>query len=450
MSTVEMTPAKESAPTLLRSVAKPKDSIRSLTLLVVLVGVVWRLTRYLLCFPVWGDESMLLVNYLDRTYLDLAGPLENCQVAPLLFHWAELTAIRLLGTSEYAVRLPPLLACLGSVLLFGRLARLTLSPLARRFAVAILAVSIWPATLGSLVKPYTFDLFFSLALLLCAVTFHRTARLLPLLALTLLVPVAILASYPAVLVAGAVSVALMPVVWRQGRLSTWAIFIIYNLLLLTIFAGHYLVIGKAQLASAVKDSTTAAEMQAYWQHGFPPTEPFALVNWLVLAHTGQMAAYPIGAAAGGSVVTFLLCLVGGKRLWHRRRWLLGLFAGVVALGIIASALRGYPYGASCRLAQHLAPIFCLLAGAGLSALLGNRPRACVAVFVVLAMIGIGGIVRDVIKPYRDDESRQAAHILALLERHAGNGPIVIRVPPDDLSPVLRWQLLRRGDRVRWE
>src|SRR4051812_24161463 len=61
---------------------REKPLLLRLTLLVVLVGVAWRLTRYLLRFPVWGDEAMLLVNYADRNYLDLAGPLENCQVAP--------------------------------------------------------------------------------------------------------------------------------------------------------------------------------------------------------------------------------------------------------------------------------------------------------------------------------------------------------------------------------
>src|SRR5262245_19376529 len=149
--------------------------LRRLTLLVVLLGVAWGLSRYLLRFSICGDEAMLLVNYFPgKGYLDLAGPLDNCQVAPLLFHWAELTALRLFGASELSVRLPPLLACLASLPLFWRLCRLTLpSPRARLFAVAILSVSIWPATLGSLVKPYTFDLLFSLALLVCAAEWHR-------------------------------------------------------------------------------------------------------------------------------------------------------------------------------------------------------------------------------------------------------------------------------------
>src|SRR5262249_17934226 len=311
-------------------------------------------------FPVWGDEAMLLVNYADRDYLDLAGPLQNCQVAPLLFHWAELTAIRLFGTSELAVRLPPLLACLGSLLLFWRLARRPLAPRPRLLAVAVLSVSIWPATLGSLVKPYAFDLFFSLALLLCAAEWRRRPeRLRWLVGLALTVPVALLASYPAVFVAGAVSVGLLPAVCRQRR-TAWLLYALCNVLIVTTFAGHYLIVGKAQLASSVRGSTTADEMRAYWDHGFPPRDLTALPLWLLSAHTGQMAAYPTGAAAGGSVVTVGLCAVGAWRLWRRKRWLLGLIATIFALGLVATALRGYPYGASCRLAQHLAPIYCLL------------------------------------------------------------------------------------------
>lgn len=428
-----------------------KPDLRRLSFLVVLIGVVWRLTRYLLRFPVWGDEAMLLVNYPGRGYLDLAGPLDNCQVAPLLFHWAELTALRLFGTSELAVRLPPLLASLASLPLFWRLARLTLpSRQARLLAVCVLAVSIWPATLGSLVKPYTFDLFFSLLILVCAAEWHRRPQRLRWLgALALSVPVALVASYPAVFVAAAACLALLPAVWRQKRAVTWAVYLLVGVLSVTTFAGHYLFVGKAQLGSSVRGSTTAQEMRSYWEHGFPPRDPSALPLWLLSAHTGQMAAHPLGAASGGSVVTVAFCLVGAWRLWRRRRWLLGLFATIFLLGLVAAALRGYPYGASCRLAQHLAPVYCLLAGLGLSAVLARRPRALLVAFVVLATIGVGGIVRDFVKPYRDDESRWAAGLVADLEARAGEEPIFVRMAPNETSPVLHWQLLRRGGRVRW-
>src|SRR5262249_2585369 len=159
--------------------------------------------------------------------------------------------------------------------------------------------------------------------------------------------------------------------------------------------------------------------------------------------------YPVGAAAGGSVVTVALCLVGAWRLWRRERWLLGLFAAVFALGLVAAGGRGYPYRASCRLGQAHPPGFCLLARVGLWVVLARRPPARRVVLVGLALVGIGGIVRDLVKPYRDDESRWAAALVADLEARAGDEPILVRTPPDELPPVLRWQLVRRGGRVRW-
>ena len=428
-----------------------RRGLRRLVGLVVLVGVSWRLTRYLLCFPVWGDEAMLLVNYPGRGFLDLLGPLEHCQVAPLLFHAAELLALRAFGSGELAVRLPPLLAGLGSLVLFARLARLLLPPLASGLAVALLAVSIWPATLASLTKPYTFDLFFSLALLLpAAMWWRRPDRLAPLLWLVLVVPVAVLASYPAVFVGAAIAVAATGSLACGARHEVGAargLLLLFLVLLVGTFAVHYFLVAKPQLASPVAGSTTAREMAAYWRHGFPPTQPVALAWWLLLAHTGQMAAYPLGAAAGGSTATVLLALAGARRLWRRRRWFVGLVAALFVLGLIAAALRGYPYGASCRLAQHLAPVYCLLAGQGLAVLLGRRRRATVAVFVALAMLGLGGLGRDLWRPYRDGESLWARHLAREVAEHAGGEPVLAITAHEHSFPLLRWHLGRQGHAV---
>ena len=77
------------------------------TLLGIFFGfIAWFLTRYLLAFPVWGDEAFLLLNYRTRGFADLFGPIDNCQIAPLLFHVAELAVYKWLGTSEIAIRLP--------------------------------------------------------------------------------------------------------------------------------------------------------------------------------------------------------------------------------------------------------------------------------------------------------------------------------------------------------
>ena len=98
----------------------------TLTASIVAVGLAWRLVRYLADWPLWGDEAFLAVSVMTRDFLGLTKPLEYHQIAPVGFLWIELAVIRLLGASEWALRLVPFLAGVGSLLLFWRLATRTL------------------------------------------------------------------------------------------------------------------------------------------------------------------------------------------------------------------------------------------------------------------------------------------------------------------------------------
>src|SRR5207302_9668906 len=113
------------------------------------------------------------------------------------------------------------------------------------------------------VKPYSFDLFFSLALLAGAVHYlRRPDRVGRLALLALLVPVALLSSYPSVFVAGGISLALLPSVWR-GRWGARAWFLAYNLLMVGTFLGGYLFIGREQLDPAT--GSVNRYMLDYWR-----------------------------------------------------------------------------------------------------------------------------------------------------------------------------------------
>jgi 4-amino-4-deoxy-L-arabinose transferase-like glycosyltransferase len=429
-----------------------------LTLALLAVGVLWRAWRYLLCFPLWGDEAMVCLNFLELDYAGLTRQLRYCQVAPLLFLWGERTALRVLGPSELALRLLPFLAGLGSLLLFWRLARAALNPLAVPLAVGFLAVAIWPVSMGTFAKPYSFDLFMAVLLMLPAVLWLRRPdqrKWLALLALA--APVAVFGSYPAVFVGGAASLALLPSAWRQGGKAR-LLFAAYNLALAGSFLAHYWVVGRGQLHTPANGMTTEAGMRAYWADGFPPPPGPALTKWLLEAHTGQMFAYPVGAAGGGSAATVLLFLAGAGHFWAtRRRPLLVLCAAPFALGLVAAALHRYPYGASCRLSQHVAPAVCLAAGAGAAALLGRlrsaerRRRWVAGVCGLLVLVGAGGMVRDALKPYRDAETVWVNRTMrAFVEEARSGGPVVVLNRPDEVDSVVRWHLGLLGDRVGWE
>jgi len=155
---------------------------------------------------------------------------------------------------------------------------------------------------------------------------------------------------------------------------------------------------------------------------FPPlTKPWRLPYWLLDIHTGNLMAYPVGGKHGGSTLTFLLVLIGIGRLWRTRRALLIVLLGPLLLTFIAAALHRYPYGSSARFSLHMAPAFCLLAGVGLLTALKRClparkvPGGVRVAALILAAVPVGGIVADVLRPYKflyDVKNKQAVSWMA--------------------------------------
>ncbi len=423
-------------------------------LALILVGVAWRSLRYLLQFPIWGDEAFVALSLLDRNYLGLTRPLRYVQVAPVLFLWVELTAYRLLGGSELALRLFPFLAGLGALALFWRFVRSSLSPLAGGLALGILAVSYYPVRHSCEIKPYALDLLASLALLVTAAKWLRepNRRAWPLL-LTVLGPLAVASSYPSIFIAGSISLVLLPAVAPQPGWKPWARYAAYNVTTAAAFLAAYSVVGSRQYASA------GGTGNPFWDAWFPPAGPVALLKWLAAAHTGNLFAYPVGGRGGGSVATFLLCMVG---VWHlartRQGRLLALCALPFGFTLSAAALRLYPYGGSARVAQHLAPAICALAGIGAAALIArlapsilSQRRAVLVAFGGLALVGIGGMGRDVMKPYKTESDARVREIAAQILAQAGPDDqiVVLNPTPASMPPALEWYLRQGRHRISW-
>ncbi len=428
------------------------------TIVFLLVGVGWRLFRYLLQFPIWGDEAYTCINLTDQTYLGFLDGLRCNLVAPLLFLWGELTALHWLGSSELAMRLLPVLAGLAALPVFWKLARQVLDPAAATLAFGILAVAYYPVRHAVEVKPYSLDLLVSAGLISIAYAWLTQPQRVNLLTLLcMLLPPALLISNPVVFVAGGISVALLPTVWREPA-RTKALWAAYNIVLGLTFLGCLYLNARMQPASAVQ------MLERFWSHTFPPMEPLALLKWLALTHTGNMMAYPLGGKNGGSAVTFLLFLVG---VWHfarARRWdVLLLCLTPFALTFIAACLRRYPYGDSARLCQHLAPATCLLIAAGaftsISWIWRNaRGQQIATGFVcgMLAIIGVAGIARDLVQPYKQTGDQECRRIVRAIVDQAGTEcPVVFLNDWDQSQPELLWYLSQghpqviRHERANW-
>jgi hypothetical protein len=442
-----------SGPGNLRSSTLDTRLINGCVVALLVLGVVWRTARYLLQFPIWGDEAHIALNVLDRNYLELLQPLRFVQAAPLLFLWAERTAYQLLGSSELAMRLLSFLGGLGGLLLFWRLARTVLPGMAGALAVGILAVSYYPVRHSCEVKPYGVDLFVSVVLLLLALNWLREpGRYLWPITLLLFLPLALGVSYPAVLIAGTVSLVLLPIIVRESSWKTKVLYLAYNGVMLASFIGYYWLIGVGQY-----DSEGGSDNRFY-SEWFPPANPWSFFRWLVDVHTGNLLAYPMGGHSGGSTLTTLLCLLGIFQLSCGKQWrLLTLCLAPFGLTLLAAAMHRYPYGGSARYEQHLAPLICLLTGSGMAAVimaLGrwaiSAKRAALVAFGLLAVAGAVGLARDVFKPYKTEGDLQVRQFLLNIVQQAGlDDQIVVMDPADWLAPSVEWYLRQQGQRVAW-
>ncbi len=396
----------------------------------IVVGLAWRALRYLLAFPVWGDEAFVAWNLLTRDFAGMTRPLEYSEFVPLLFMWVQLGVCRLAGFSEHALRLVPFLCGAGALLLFADFCRRTMRTPATAAAVGIFAVSYYLVRHGAEIKPYAGDAFAAALLLNLGWRVHERPSRGRWAALLIVAPTAMWWSYPSAFVIGGVGLLLLVDAWRRPWGWAWPALGAYGLLIGASFASMYLLYARPQRQAGEWIAHTET-----WRGSFPPVlRPLELPGWLLEVHTGNLVAHPVGGKKGGSTATLLLVLAGIASTWRRSRPVMIVLLGPAALNFIAAAMRAYPYGTSARVSLHLAPAICWLAGEGLAAALAFLSRRGTAagggpapgagttgqavsmrlfgvVAGVILLIGLGGIVRDVLQPYKTTADRENRRVL---------------------------------------
>src|SRR5262249_50677721 len=118
---------------------------------------------------IWHDEAALILNVLEKNFLELLGPLRFSEAAPPLFLWVERLVALMLGESPFALRLVPWLASCAALILLVPLARAVVPAAAVAWAVFLAAFSdklLWHCCEA---KPYALDVLAAtvLALLYC-------------------------------------------------------------------------------------------------------------------------------------------------------------------------------------------------------------------------------------------------------------------------------------------
>jgi hypothetical protein len=136
---------------------------------IVGIGVLLRVVVYLSNRTMWLDELSLKANVVGKPILDFTEQLTNDQLAPFGFLILQRSLVKVLGDSNFALRLLPLSAGILSLDLFSRLARRVLPRRAVLVALALFALSDDLIYYASEMKPYSVDLAVGLAISLVAV-----------------------------------------------------------------------------------------------------------------------------------------------------------------------------------------------------------------------------------------------------------------------------------------
>ena len=146
----------------------------------VSAGLILRLLQLFNGRSLWKDEASLAVSIVERSLVQLVKtPLEYNQVAPPLYLMLAKLSTLLLGSSEFALRLPSFLCSAASLLLFVVLARQVAEGAAFYAALAMFAFSPLLIEYAGEAKPYSADALGALAVVLCAMRMlrpHLTSR----------------------------------------------------------------------------------------------------------------------------------------------------------------------------------------------------------------------------------------------------------------------------------
>jgi hypothetical protein len=332
------------------------------------VGIIIRLINYFNNAGLSLDEAYVALNLMERSYAQLLLPLDNFQVAPVLFLLIEKLSVSLLGPGELALRLFPLVCSILTLPIFYFLARDIFKDekiaLTSLFVFAVLPLQI---QYSAAVKQYMSDVFVLLILFWLFVVFlkRRNSKLLILLAVAGVI--SIFLSNIAVLV-----LFTLGLYWLIDdfflKNKDEAKYVVVLTWLVTFGVYYYFFIHGHQHQQFMLD---------YWQQSFLPLNPSRIEFWDFLNSVGRkiFAEIMLYNRAGLSyafnqfiVFLFLMIYATGLIMMITKRKVMMTYFMIfpILLHLFLSGLEKYPF--DTRLALYLSPLVIMTFSCGAIAL----------------------------------------------------------------------------------
>jgi hypothetical protein len=334
--------------------AKNFSDSKRLVWFLLMFGLVLRVAQYLFNRSLWMDEAYLALNILGRSFSELLKPLDYDQGAPIGFLIVVKSIVKILGNSEYALRLFPLLCGLASLLLFYWLARSYIDARAIPLALCLFVTSEKLIYYSSEVKQYSTDVFVSL--LLYVVTLYLDSKYLTIWHLILygcIGGASIWFSHPSVFVLAGIGTSLSLLNLLRKKWNRIAkLFCVYSIWGLS-FGILYFV--------SLQDLSQAAPLLNYWHRAFPPFPITSVSNleWFINTFF-EVFKDPVSLFFPG--IAALTFATGCISMFAKKRYHLLMLLSPFPYLLLASGLHKYPL--SGRLLLFIVPFVLLLIAQG--------------------------------------------------------------------------------------
>jgi 4-amino-4-deoxy-L-arabinose transferase-like glycosyltransferase len=381
--------------------------------LLFLLGAGLRLGLYLANRSLWADEARVALNLLHKSPRQLLGSLELGQVAPPGFLLLGKAVASIVGYSELALRLVPLLVSLASLPLFISLARRRLRPAAALLAGLLFVTSEPLIYYATEVKQYAGDVTVELILWWLATRAEegdfRRGRYA---SLGLAGGVALFFSHAAAFVLAGIALAALidgkgdfAAARRRRVLGTAAAAIVWA----AAFAGMYALSWHRYAKNAQLVGYFAERLE-----GFPPPGTLAALKWL-LGRMAQVLVYP---GSLNRVVAVLGVLFGLIVISRRDRRRLVMWTAPGALALLAAALRLYPFEG--RLILFVIPALYLIVAEGMEEIRvrtrSSTPILFAAVWILLLIHPVVAMSQGMVRPRYFEQTRPVLQYVSAARR----------------------------------
>ncbi len=354
--------------------------------LIIALGIILRLDQYLFNRSLWLDESFVVINVINRSWLELfQAPLEyTAYITPPGFLLMAKLSITVFGNSDLILRLFPFISGILALILYYPMAKRYVSKRAVPFALLLFAISSNLIIYSSDFKQYSSDVLIAIVLYLLADYIRRhSLNFSRLLLLTIVGIIAVWFSHPSVFILATIGIYLaFPYLLNKEWKQVVKLTLVYMLWLVNFAIIFFFLVS----VETVNDKW----LHEFWviNGGFMPS-PFSMegIQWLytkfalILHNLASLGVIKIAAVM--MIIGFMALLLNKKPAWL-------LFTMPIVIALCLSFFQMYVF--SDRLLLFILPVLYLMIAEGIAQVqikllaIPKIPTIVAQILIVLSLI----------------------------------------------------------------